>query len=299
MSPKPLQIDAALRGVRCKPLSISLSPRQSMNYAAALDDDNPLYFDDTSPEGLVAPPLLAVALTWPLSADLDGAWGGGGIPVEARMRQVHYNESLVWHRPLRPDEQLEIAGELCALTPHEAGTLATLRYDAQDRDGCPVFTEFITGLLRGVSLSGERGGGDTIPKIVAIPEGLVGVWETSIEIPPLAAHRYDAGSNISFPIHTSRAFAQRMGLPDAIYHGTATLGLALRELLEREGNRDPRRLAELHVGFRAMVFPGTSITLVVSGHQLEPGGKTVYFGVKTASGAWAIRHGRAVFKSAR
>lgn len=276
---------------------VSVSPRQSMNYAAALDDNNPHYFDDTRLEGILAPPMLAVALTWPLSADLDGAWGDSGIPIEARMRQVHYNESLVWHRPLRPDDHLEIEGELCALMPHATGTLATLRYAARDRSGNAVFTEFITGLLRGVGLPGDGRGGEGVPPVSGAPEGLHGGWEAPIEIAPLAAHRYDAGSEISFPIHTSRAFAQQMGLPDAIYQGTATLGLALRELLNREGGADPECLAELHAGFRGMVFPGTTVTLAVSGVQLEPGGKTVYFGVKTVTGEWAVRHGRAVFKS--
>ena len=296
MSLPPIEISAALVGARCRPLSVSLSPRQTMNYAAGLDDDNAHYFDDTRAEGLFAPPMIAVALTWPLSADLEGAWGDSGIPIEARMRQVHYNESLVWHRPLRPDDHLVIAGELCALVPHPAGTMATLRYAACDRSGKAVFTEYITGLLRGVVLSGDGRGDDVVPQVSGAPEGLDGAWETPIEIAPLAAHRYDAGSDISFPIHTSRAFAQQMGLPDAIYHGTATLGLALRELLNREGDANPACLAELHAGFRGMVFPGTTVTLVASGVQLEPGVKTVYFGVKTATGDWAVRHGRAVLK---
>lgn len=296
MSLPPIEIDAALVGARCRPLSVSLSPRQTMNYAAALDDENPYYFDDTRREGILAPPMIAVALTWPLSADLEGAWGDSGIPIEARMRQVHYNESLVWLRPLRPDDHLEIDGELCALMPHPAGTLATLRYAACDQSGNAVFTEYITGLLRGVGLSGDGRSSDVVPQVSGAPEGLEGGWETPIEIAPLAAHRYDAGSDISFPIHTSRAFARQMGLPDAIYHGTATLGLALREVLNREGDADPRCLAELHAGFRGMVFPGTVVTLVVSGVQLESGGKTVYFGIKTATGDWAVRHGRVVLK---
>jgi len=291
----PIEIAAALVGARCRPLSVSLSPRRTMNYAAGLDDDNPHYFDDTRAEGLFAPPMIAVALTWPLSADLDDAWGDSGIPIEARMRQVHYNESLVWHRPMRTDEHLEISGELCALMPHAAGTLATLRYEARDQNGSPAFTEYITGLLRGVVLSGKGRGSVDVPQISEAPAGLDGDWETPIEIAPLAAHRYDAGSEISFPIHTSPAFARQVGLPDAIYHGTATLGLAIRALLNREGGTDPRRLAEVHAGFRGMVFPGTTVNLVVAGSQLERGLKTVYFGVKTATGEWAIRHGRAVF----
>lgn len=41
-----------------------------MNYAAAVGDDNPRCFDDERPAGVVAPPMLAVALTWPLAAGM-------------------------------------------------------------------------------------------------------------------------------------------------------------------------------------------------------------------------------------
>ena len=296
MSPAGLEITSAAVGARCRPFSVSLSPRETMNYAAGLNDNNPCYFDDTRPEGILAHPMLAVALTWPLSAGLEDTWDKGGIPPEARARQVHYNESIVWHRCMRPDERLAISGEIRALLPHPAGTLAAIRYDALGPGGDPAFTEHITGLLRGVTLPGGGAGGEGVPAIGRGPEGLGGAWEQAIEIAPLAAHLYDACSQISFPIHTSRAFAQQMGLPGTIYHGTATLGLAIREILNREGGSDPRRLAEVHCGFRGMVLPGSTVTLAIRGTELETKVKTVYFDVRTAAGEMAIRDGRAVLK---
>jgi acyl dehydratase len=270
-----------------------------MNFAAALGDNNPHYFDDTRPEGIVAHPMLAVALTWPLSAALEDEWGDGGIPWEARLRQVHYNESIVWHRPLGPDGHLEITGELRALLPHPAGTLAVICYEARDRAGCPVFTEHITGLLRGVEVTGNGPVAEDLPVVLAAPSELVGAWEVPIPIDPLAAHLYDAGSQISFPIHTSLAFAQQMGLPGTIYHGTATLGLAIREVINREGGAEPRRLAEVHCGFRGMVLPGSTVILTVHGVRVEAAVSTVYFEVYTATGERAIRDGRLVLKSAQ
>lgn len=270
-----------------------------MNFAAGLGDNNPHYFDDTRPGGIVAHPMLAVALTWPLSAALEDEWGEEGIPWEARLRQVHYNESIVWHRSLGPDDHLEITGELRALLPHPAGTLAVIRYEAQERAGRPVFTEHITGLLRGVGLSGEGRGPEDLPVVLAAPSDLGGAWEQPIPIDPLAAHRYDAGSQISFPIHTSIAFARQMGLPGTIYHGTATLGLAIRDILNREGGAEPRRLAEVHCGFRGMVLPGSTVVLSVRGVRIQAAVTTVYFEVHTATGDRAIRDGRLVLKSAQ
>ncbi|UCG04133.1 MAG: MaoC family dehydratase N-terminal domain-containing protein [Candidatus Heimdallarchaeota archaeon] len=34
-----------------------------MNYAAAIDDNNEFYFDDERKDGIVAPPMFAVATT--------------------------------------------------------------------------------------------------------------------------------------------------------------------------------------------------------------------------------------------
>lgn len=289
-----LTISPDLIGSVCRPRSVSLSPRQCMNFAAGLDDNNPCYFDDTRPGGIVAHPMLAVALTWPLSAGFDDVWEGGGIAPELRARQVHYNESILWHRTMEVDAHLEITGAIHSLAPHPAGTLAVLRYDARTRRGEALFTEFVTGLLRGVTLVGAGRGDAEVPRPTPAPGSLSGAWEAALTIGPLAAHVYDACSDISFPIHTSPAFARQVGLPGTIYQGTATLGLAVREILNREGGADPRALAEVHGAFRGMVFPDSVVTLTILGVGLEPGRKTVYFEVKTAAGELAVRDGRAV-----
>jgi acyl dehydratase len=289
-----LTISSDVVGSTCRPRNVSLSPRQCMNFAAGLDDNNPWYFDDTRPEGILAHPMLAVALTWPLSAGFDDVWEGGGFAPEVRARQVHYNESIIWRGPMDPDAHLEIEGSISALMPHPAGTLAVIRYDARSRRGEALFTEYITGLLRGVALVGPACGDADLPRPEPLPENLAGGWEAVLNVGPLAAHVYDACSDISFPIHTSTAFAIQAGLPGTIYQGTATLGLAVREILNREGAADPRCLTEVHGSFRAMVIPGTAAKLNILGIGLEPGRKTVYFEVKTAAGELAVRDGRAV-----
>lgn len=289
-----LTISSDVVGSTCRPRSVSLSPRQCMNFAAGLDDNNSWYFDDTRPEGILAHPMLAVALTWPLSAAVDDVWEGGGIAPEVRARQVHYNESIIWHRTMEADAHLEIAGTIFSLAPHPAGTLAVLRYDARNRRGEALFTEYVTGLLRGVTLAGAGRGDAEVPRPTPPPGNLSGAWEAAINVGPLAAHVYDACSDISFPIHTSPAFARQVGLPGTIYQGTATLGLAVREILNREGGAEPRVLAEVHGAFRGMVVPGSVVKLTILGVGLEPGRKTVYFEVKTAAGELAVRDGRAV-----
>ena len=293
-----MNIDSHYVGAKSTPLTVALSPRQTMNYAAALGDNNPMYFNDVREEGIWAPPMLAVALTWPLSSRFDQFWGDTDFPVAAQQRQVHYNESISWIRPIRPDETLEIQGTIVAMESHPAGTLITIRYDARGRDDIIVFTEYIGGLLRDVTLRGESAVLEAPPVPEAAPADSGEIWTQRIAVDSLAAHVYDGCTDIIFPIHTSVAFARQVGLSDPIYHGTATLGLAVREILNRKGSGDPTVLASVSCGFRGMVFPGTSIAIHVRAMLQEANQRVVYFDVANDAGVLAIRDGRVVLKHA-
>ncbi len=287
-----MKISSTYVGARSESLSVALSPRQTMNYAAALGDNNPHYFDDTREAGICAPPMIAVALTWPLSSQFDRFWGDTGFPLEAQQRQVHYNESISWARPLRSDEHLSVQGEIVAMTPHKSGTLVTIRYIASGRQGDTVFTEHISGLLRGVMLSDAGRACADLPGRIEPSASAKTEWCSTLVVDPLAAHVYDGCSDIVFPIHTSIAFARNVGLPKPIYHGTATLGLAVREILNREGDQDPARLREVHCGFRGMVYPGTAITVQVHGVIEQHQERVVWFDVVDESGAPVLRDGQ-------
>ncbi|MCF6286255.1 MAG: hypothetical protein L3K26_13860, partial [Candidatus Hydrogenedentes bacterium] len=254
------------------------------------------YMDDSREGGICAPPMRAVALTWPLSSRFDSYWGDSSFPVEVQQHQVHYNESISWTRPMRPDEQLNIPGEFVSMRSHPAGTLITLRYEAKDQREALVFTEHIVGLFRGVTLTDDGAESAPQPVIADASADAEEAWSTSIPIDPLAAHVYDGCTDIIFPIHTSVSFARQVGLTDPIYQGTATLGLAVREILNREGGGDPAILAAVHCGFRGMVFPGTTITLRV--HEIKEGEeeRVVCFDVLDEECALALRGGRVHLK---
>jgi acyl dehydratase len=291
-----MEINASFVGKRSKPFETTLSARKTMNYAAALGDNNAHYFDDARPEGIWAPPMMAVALTWPLSARFDEFWGDTRFPEEVRARQVHYNESLTWSRTMRPDERLSIQGEIVSMLQHPSGTLMTIRYEATGHEGDVVFTEHITALFRNVTLTDDGVESEPPPQVVDMPEDTNQCWSSTVPIDPLAAHLYDGCTDISFPIHTSVSFARQVGLPDTIYHGTATLGLAVREILNREGGSDPARLVRVQCGFRGMVLLGTEITVCVRA-MVETGAERVFcFDVDNGAGEPALRQGRVHLK---
>jgi hypothetical protein len=94
-----------------------------MNYAAAIQDHNPWYFDDERIGGIITSPMQAVALTWPIIEHLQDFIPDTGFPLEALLSIVHYTEHLCFHRPLVPGDELTIQGRIAAILPHRVGDL--------------------------------------------------------------------------------------------------------------------------------------------------------------------------------
>ena len=244
-----------------KPHFVEVGWRESMNFAASIGDANPYYFDDTREDGIIAPPMLATALTWPIFVNRHEYWGMDAWPEEICARQVHLSEAILMHRPLRPEDGLVIRGHIFGVLPQRGGSLSIVRFEAEDRDGRPVFTEYAGAFFRGVRCAdaGRIDGALYTPP--PAPETRDAVWEHALHIDPLTAHVYDGCTGLSFPIHTSKRFARGVGLPEPILQGTATLAISLRELVDREAGGDPTRVKELSCVFRGMVRPGTDIQL--------------------------------------
>lgn len=300
-----MEIDSAIAGADAGARKAEITGRQTSNYAAAVGDANPVYFDDTRTGGLVAPPMLAAAITWPLSAVLgqtlaQAGGGAGGAAVDPAIfnTQVHHTETLIFHRLVRPGDTLSVAGRVAAVLPHRAGTRLVVRFDAADETGAPVFTEYSGAMLRGVDcLGGGAGAGFDGPEIPAPNDaGDDPLWRAAIQVDVLAPYRYDAGSDIHFPIHTSPAFARSVGLPGIIHHGTGTLALAARELVDREAGGDPARLRRLSCRFAGMVRPGEEITVRLLARPDGAAGRALFFDVTTADGGRAIDRGHALIE---
>lgn len=286
-----MQIDSALVGTCLKEYRCTLGWRQGMNYAAAVQDHNPWYFDDERAGGIIAPPMQAVALTWPVFERFQEFVPAGGFPLEALQRQVHYTEHLVFHQPMKPGDALVIQGRIAAIAPHRAGTLVVVRLDACDEAGAPVFSEYQGGLLRGVTCAGEGKGQPDLPPVPRANADAHVIWQAHIPIDSLAPFVYDGCTNIHFPIHTSVRFARAVGLPGIILQGTATLALAAREIVNREGDGDPRALTILSCRFSGMVLPGQEITVRLNERRAGAGGRDLFFEVRNASGGRAISRG--------
>jgi len=288
-----MKISSKFVGVLFKEYRSVVSWRHSKNYAAAVDDNNPRYFNDEKTTGIVAPPMFSVATTWPLIEHFKDYVLVDDFPFEKLRAQVHFSEFLEFHAAIKPGDELDIKGVIAAILPQRAGTHIILRFDAVNQDNLPIFTEHFGGLIRGVSCADGGAGGETLPIIPTAPETTAVLWEQSIMIDVMRPYIYDGCTHIFFPIHTSRKFAHDVGLPDILLQGTATLAYAARELLNRNGDSDPARLQALSCRFTGMVYPDTDIKVQLVGCMEHAQHQDLFFRVLGDQGQTVISDGYA------
>lgn len=286
-----MELECNLVGTLIEPEKVSVDWRHTMNYAAAVNDLNPRYFDDTANSGIIAPPLFAVAATWPIAEKIQNQLRNM-LPPEIVMTMVHSTEHLIFHNPIIPGQDLSISGQIVAMSPIPPGTLMVIRLDALTTQGKPIFTEFSGVLFRGVTCRSARGS-DDLPSLPIWDDSVPPGWSSKIPISGRAPFLYDGCTDIVFPIHTSKAFALAVGLPDIILQGTATLAFAAREIINREAAGDPTALREIACRFTGMVIPGSSITVNGTGKTGNDGKDFLGFDVQNEQGQKAIRWGYA------
>lgn len=289
-----MEISSDFVGTPLKPYQAAVHWRDTMNYAAAIKDDNPHYFDDERQEGIIGPPMFAVAATWPIIENLPEFIESDDFPQEIFLTLVHYTEHIRFHRPLIPGQTLSIQGRVAAILPHRVGTQIVTCFEALDQNGEPVFTEHNGGMLRGVQTKGGPRGTEALPLVPDRQPEAELRWEQRISIDPLLPFVYDGCTNIVFPIHTSRKFAHQVGLPGIILQGTATLALAVSELIKREADGNPRQLKEIYCRFTGMVLPGSEIRLQAYGSKAVNHSGHLFFDVINQQGEKAISHGYAL-----
>jgi acyl dehydratase len=281
-----MPIQSAALGRRAETIA-DVDTRWVLAYAAGLGFDRTLCLDDARPGGPAVPPSFCVGLEWILSGD-PGRGSMLGITPEERIRGVHAFQDSVFHRPFRPGTRVRVTSEIRYMRRTRAGTLVANLLTSHDADSGELLAESWSGsIMRDVGCDAEEVG--TLPPYLAAPpppppEDAARVTvATDFGLP----HTYTECARIWNPIHSERAVALAAGLPGIILHGTATWGIAGREVLLAHVGGDVRRLKRLAGRFRAPVMAGGSLTV---SHAAMPDG-TIAFEVETDGAQVAMNGG--------
>jgi acyl dehydratase len=283
-------IPASAVGITVGPREQEVDARWLMAYAAALGESAPEYFDTTRPDGVLAHPLFPVCYEWPLALDVRAK----ALPDDVAVRGVHATHRLALHRRPRPGDRLRTTAAVAALERRAPGAYMVLRMETVDGAGRPVSTTDYGSLYLGVEC--EVASPDTLsPGERGQDEGWSSAgawWSAEVPIAPTLAHVYTECARIWNPIHTDRAVALGAGLPDIILHGTATVALAISQVLRRDERGPAAPVRAVGCRFGAMVrLPSR---LVVRGQRPEPSprGRVVRFEALAEDGRPAVKDGR-------
>lgn len=288
---KKLTIDPKLVGVPWKKAYKHIGWRQTTNYAAATHDMNPRYVDDERPEGIMAPPMFAVTLGWPIARKIRD-YIDVPYPQEVLDRDVHYTEYIEFHQPMKPGDDgldLEIQPVIAAMIAQRAGTNVVYKYEVRDKEGNLYHTEYNGTMLRGVEC--VDGGKGELPYVPAPTNPDQILWEKTIHVDPEQTYLYDAATDIVFAIHTSPKYAHSVDLPTILVTGTYTIAVGVREMINQELEGHAECVKTISAKLTAMIFPNTDIKVqiidkVVSGNVVE-----LHYRILNESGAAALSKG--------
>ena len=105
MSQKKIIIDSNLAGVRTRPFKYMVSARHISNYAAAISDQNNIYYVSDNQDVLCVHPLFTVRISWEIIKNLS-EYLEIETPFNIKNPLVHQSEYLQFNRlPQSGDER--------------------------------------------------------------------------------------------------------------------------------------------------------------------------------------------------
>jgi acyl dehydratase len=278
-----MAVDLSNLGKTSEPTTSRLEADRTAAYAAATNDDNPVYLS-----GEYAPPVFGVVPVF----DTLGASSVGMIPSEFAMFIVHGDQDMHFHQPLRPATALSTTVTPLAVRVGGSGTRITLTTESSDADsGEPVMTQYFTIFVRGMS-DGESGGPDKPAHDFPEEARSKPVRDPYvIHVDDDQTYRYRDASGDQMPIHVDENFAKTVGLPGIIAHGLCTMAMCSQAVVRTVADGDPSRLKRLAVRFAANVFPGNDVEVQLYDAGTTDDGAKAYAFEATSKGDVVIKNG--------
>ena len=80
-----MHLDSSFVGTALRDYKTTVTWRNTMNYAAAVNDPNEAYFNDERPGGIIAHPMNCAAITWPIAERIWEYIESADFPKELKL----------------------------------------------------------------------------------------------------------------------------------------------------------------------------------------------------------------------
>jgi acyl dehydratase len=292
-----MPLNSSMVGATTEPIVHDVDARWIMSYSAGLGDTLPCYLDTLRPDGIVGHPLFPMCVEWPAILALRDHKDLSSLSSDERVRGVHAMQDTIIHRLVRPGDRLTTRTTVAGVEQRKPGAFQITRLDTLDAKGNLVSTSWNGSLYRNVVVTGSDRPVTDIPPLPHVAAtGTAVRAEVSIPISALAAHVYTECARIWNPVHTDTAVAARAGLPGLILHGTATLALAVSQVVKLEADNEPSHVRRITGRFNAMVLMPSEITVRILSREKSTEGDVVCFEVRNGEGAPVVRDGVVVLR---
>lgn len=284
----PLKSD--LVGLRSDPYHSTLDDRWAMNYAAGINDSNPVLYD-TREAILPVHPLYLSHPEWEAWKTLMPRLS---LTDEELSMSVQVSQDTVLHQPLRSRQNLATVASISGVERHRAGALITAELETRDEAGEKLATTTIQSVLRTVDVLGDDKPHHGEEAQTFTLDGDVSTSEISIS--PMACHLYSECARIWNPFHTDIKVAEGVGISGLILHGTATVAMAVSEVCRLTEGMAIDTISRISAGLKAMVFAPSRTELRYGRPAPNADGtSTVSFELHTEDGGRALTQGLITF----
>jgi hypothetical protein len=252
-----------------------------MAYAACLNDLLPIYFDDVTHPKLGIHPLFPVCCEWPALLDF---FHENNLPMH---RMVHGTHDLHIYQPLSLGQSYFTTAEVISLEQRTPGVYLTWKLKTVDSDDTVVNETWQGNLFLGAKTEACGAFPQIAPSTPKFSSPLVGTQVSSIEISGGFAHTYTECARIWNPIHTEKSAAHLGNMAEPLLHGTATLALAVSEIVKNTLKSDPEKIRRIGCRFSRPVITPTHLII----ETLETEEEVIMFQVLSQKGDVVLRDG--------
>ena len=180
-------------GKEYPPVTTEVTLEALQKYARAYNDDNPFYFDEHKPGGIVAPPMFGVVVTW---QSVMGAVADPQVKADL-LRLLHGEQDMEFFRPMRPGDVLSSKAKILSIDEKATGETMVVELTASNKNDEPVQRILFTVFIRGGGGSGKTGVAEQ-----RTPEAQRSIlFEVNQTIDKDQTYRYAEASGDRNPIH--------------------------------------------------------------------------------------------------